>query len=152
MDESGTSYAQGVISEIYIRGMTNLSGGWVEGARCATQAIDEGVFNDGFVVILSDGMANQGITHPKELLMHASELSSRGVQTSSIGIGAHYSPLQLDALAEGGKGRLHDTETAEDIINVVLGELGEIGNTIAKNIKLHIKYPGSVELKCLSKL
>ena len=84
--------------------------------------------------------------------MHASELSSRGVQTSSIGIGAHYSPLQLDALAEGGQGRLHDTETAEDIIDVVLGELGEIGNTIAKNIKIHIQYPQSVELKCLSKL
>ena len=152
MDESGTSYAQGVISEIYIRGMTNLSGGWFEGAKCATQAIDEGVFNDGFVVVLSDGMANRGITHPKELLMHASELSSRGIQTTSIGIGAHYSPLQLDALAEGGKGRLHDTETAEDIIDVVLGELGEIGNTIAKNVKIHIQYPGSVELKCLSKL
>jgi Ca-activated chloride channel family protein len=152
MDESGTSYAQGVISEIYSRGMTNLSGGWFEGARCTTQAIDEGVFKDGFVVVLSDGMANRGITHPKELLMHASELSSRGIQTTSIGIGAHYSPLQLDALAQGGQGRLHDTETAEDIIDVVLGELGEIGNTIAKNIKLHIKYPGSVELKCLSKL
>ena len=84
--------------------------------------------------------------------MHASELSSRGIQTTSIGIGAHYSPLQLDALAEGGQGRLHDTETAEDIIDVVLGELGEIGNTIAKNVKLHIQYPRSVELKCLSKL
>ena len=152
MDESGTSYAQGVISEIYIRGMTNLSGGWFEGARCATQAIDEGVFKDGFVVILSDGMANQGITHPKELLMHASELSSRGVQTTSIGIGAHYSPLQLDALAQGGQGRLHDTETSEDIIDAVLGELGEIGNTIARNVKLNIRYPESVALKCLSKL
>ena len=152
MDESGTSYAQGVISEIYTRGMTDLSGGWFEGARCVTKAIDEGVFKDGFVVVLSDGMANRGITHPKELLMHASELSSRGIQTTSIGIGAHYSPLQLDALAEGGQGRLHDTETAEDIIDVVLGELGEIGNTIAKNVKLHIQYPRSVELKCLSKL
>jgi Ca-activated chloride channel family protein len=152
MDESGTSYAKGVISEIYTRGMTNLSGGWFEGAKCATKAIDQGDFNDGFVVILSDGMANRGITHPKELHMHAAELSSRGIQTTSIGIGAHYSPLQLDALAQGGQGRLHDTETAEDIIDVVLGELGEIGNTIAKNVKLHIHYPGSVELKCLSKL
>ena len=151
MDESGTSYAQGVISEIYTRGMTNLSGGWFEGARCVTKAIDEGVFKDGFVVILSDGMANRGITHPKELHMHASELSSRGVQTTSIGIGAHYSPLQLDALAQGGQGRLHDTETAEDIIDAVLGELGEIGNTIARNVKLNIRYPESVSLKCLSK-
>jgi Ca-activated chloride channel homolog len=152
MDKSGASYAQGVISEIYTRGMTNLSGGWFEGARCATKAIDQGDFNDGFVVVLSDGMANRGITDPKELQMHAAELSSRGIQTTSIGIGAHYSPLQLDALAIGGQGRLHDTETAEDIIDVVLGELGEIGNTIARNVKLHIQYPESVELKCLSKL
>ena len=61
-------------------------------------------------------------------------------------------PLQLDALAEGGLGRLHHTDTAEDIVDVILGELGEIGSTIAKNIKLNIHHPQHVELKCLSKM
>ena len=152
MNEQGSSYAKALISEVYARGTTNLSGGWFEGAKCVTKAIDEGTFKNGFVMVLSDGMANQGIENPSELHMHASELASRGIQTSSIGIGAHYSPLQLDALAEGGRGRLHHTETDDDIIDVVLGELGEIGNTVAKNIKLNIHHPESVELKCLSKM
>jgi len=152
MDSKGASFARGVINELYAGSMTNLSGGWFEGARCVTEAIDHGNFNDGFVIVLSDGMANVGITDPKELKLHATELSSRGIQTSSIGIGAHYSPLQLDALALGGGGRLHDTETAGDIIEVVLGELGEIGNTFARNLKLYIHSPSSIQLECLSKI
>jgi Ca-activated chloride channel family protein len=147
MDIEGCNHAKQMISELYARGMTDLSGGWFEGAKCATEAIDEGVFSNGYVIVLSDGKANHGITDPKELKIHAQELASRGVQTSSIGIGANYSPLQLDALAEGGEGRLHDTETEDDIIDVVLGELGEIGNTIARNIKLYIHSPRGVPLK-----
>ena len=96
MNDEGSSYAKGLISEIYAGGITNLSGGWFEGARCATKAIDEGAFKNGFVMVLSDGMANDGIQDPNELNTHASELASRGIQTSSIGIGAHYSPLQLN--------------------------------------------------------
>ncbi len=152
MDIEGCNHAKQMISELYARGMTDLSGGWFEGAKCATEAIDEGGFSNGYVIVLSDGMANHGITDPKELKIHATELASRGIQTSSIGIGANYSPLQLDALAEGGEGRLHDTETADDIIDVVLGELGEIGNTIARNVKLYIHSPRGVQFECLSKM
>ena len=97
MDTEGCNYAKRMISEIYARGNTDLSGGWFEGARCVTEAIDSGDFNNGYVIVLSDGMANAGITNPKELEMHANELASRGIQTSSVGIGANYSPLQLDA-------------------------------------------------------
>ena len=152
MDDKGKSDAKALVSEIYARGSTDLAGGWFEGARCATRAIDKGEFKDGYVVILSDGRANQGIQDPIDLKVHASELSTRGIQTTSVGIGEYYSPLQLDALAEGGLGRLHHTDTAEDIVDVILGELGEIGSTIAKNIKLNIHHPQHVELKCLSKM
>lgn len=152
MDQRGKSFAKAQVSEIYARGSTDLGGGWFEGARSVSKAIDDGEFKDGFVVVLSDGMANQGIQDPKELKNHAYELSKRGVQTTSIGIGEYYSPLQLDALAEGGHGRLHHTDTAEDIVDVILGELGEIGSLIAKNIKLNIHHPQHVKLKCLSKM
>ena len=150
MDSVGRRHAKSTIAELYARGSTNLSAGWFEGANCVTEAIDDDNFQNGHVVVLSDGMANQGIEDPEELNMHAQELASRGVYTSAVGIGAHYSPLQLDALAEGGAGRLHDTETAEDIIDVVLGELGEISNTVARNVELHIRSPRGVRLECLS--
>ncbi len=150
MDSVGRRRAKSTIAELYARGSTNLSAGWFEGANCVTEAIDDDNFQNGHVLVLSDGMANVGIKDPEELNMHAQELASRGVYTSAAGIGAHYSPLQLDALAEGGAGRLHDTETAEDIIDVVLGELGEISNTVARHVSLFIRSPRGVRLECLS--
>lgn len=152
MDIVGRRRAKSTIAELYVGATTNLSAGWFEGARCVTEAIDNDNFQNGHVLVLSDGMANVGIQDPEELKMHAQELAYRGVFTSAAGIGAHYSPLQLDALAEGGAGRLHDTETAEDIIDVVLGELGEISNTIARDVELHIRSPKGVRLECLSKM
>ena len=152
MDSKGRRRAKNTITELYTGCTTNLSAGWFEGAHCVTEAIDEGSFQKGHVLVLSDGMANVGIEDPEKLKMHAQELASRGVYTSAAGIGADYSPLQLDALAEGGEGRLHDTETAEDIIDVVLGELGEISNTVARNVELYIRSPRGVRLECLSSM
>ena len=152
MDSVGRRRAKSTIAELYVGATTNLSAGWFEGARCVTEAIDNDNFQNGHVLVLSDGMANVGIQDPEELKMHAQELASRGVFTSAVGIGAHYSPLQLDALAEGGAGRLHDTENPEDIIDVVLGELGEISNTVARNVELYIRSPRGVRLECLSSM
>ena len=152
MDSVGRRRAKSTIAELYVGATTNLSAGWFEGARCVTEAIDNDNFQNGHVLVLSDGMANVGIQDPEELKMHAQELASRGVFTSAVGIGAYYSPLQLDALAEGGAGRLHDTENPEDIIDVVLGELGEISNTVARNVELYIRSPRGVRLECLSSM
>jgi Ca-activated chloride channel family protein len=152
MNSIGRSKAKGMISELYAGSSTNLSAGWFEGAHCVSQAMEDDEFRDGHVLVLSDGMANQGIEDPEELKMHARELASRGVYTSAVGIGRNYSPLQLDALAEGGDGRLHDTETAEEIVDVVLGELGEISNTVARNVELHIRSPRGTRLECLSSM
>jgi Ca-activated chloride channel family protein len=152
MDSVGRRRAKSTIAELYVGATTNLSAGWFEGARCVTEAIDNDNFQNGHVLVLSDGMANVGIQDPEELKMHAQELASMGVFTSAVGIGAHYSPLQLDALAEGGAGRLHDTENPEDIIDVVLGELGEISNTVARNVELYIRSPRGVRLECLSSM
>jgi len=152
MNSIGRSKAKSMISELYVGSTTNLSAGWFEGAHCVSQAMDDDEFQNGHVLVLSDGRANRGIVDPEKLKMHAHELASRGVYTSAVGIGTYYSPLQLDALAEGGDGRLHDTETAEEIVDVVLGELGEISNTVARNVELHIRSPRGVRLECLSSM
>jgi len=52
MDNKGSDYVKALVSEIYVSGTTNLSGGWFAGAKCATEAIDEGSFKNGFVIIL----------------------------------------------------------------------------------------------------
>lgn len=151
MDRQGIQHASRLIERIHSRGTTDLSGGWFAGAQCAAEVMDEVKGAEGHVMVLSDGCANQGICEPAELQKHAAELAKRGIKTSAVGIGAHYSPLQLDALAEGGLGRLHDAETREDIIDVVMGELGELHAITARNTIVSIDYPPQLKLELFTR-
>ena len=58
------------------------------------------------VVVLSDGKANQAMVDLGELL--PCRPAGRRGRTSAVGIGDDYAPLQLQALADHGGGRLHD--------------------------------------------
>ena len=144
MNEQGKHEASELIHRIYAGGITNLSAGWFEGSRC--------VASEGHVLVLSDGRANRGICDPDELLYHARELARRNVKTSAAGIGMRYSPLQLDALAEGGQGRLHDADSTADIVDVVLGELGELHTITARGVGLSLEYPLVANLEPITRM
>ena len=151
MDVIGRREAVSLIERLQARDSTNLGAGWFEGARCVAHLIDTSEFTEGHVLLLSDGRANSGICDPHQLLEHARELAERGVKTSAVGIGANYSPLQLDALAEGGRGRLHDAESAEDIVEVVLGELGELHAITARDVVVKVECPGDARLEMMTR-
>ena len=104
------------------------------------------------VVVLSDGYANRGLCDPRELADHAAALAARGVTTSAVGVGRHYSSAQLEALARGGEGRLNHCDHGEDIVDVILGELMEERETIAQQLTLTIRAPRGVPLELLSEL
>ena len=151
MDAAGKRQAEKLIAGINSGGSTDLGGGWFEGARCAAMVIEQQGFAEGHVLLLSDGHANHGICSPEELMQHAAELAGRGVKTSAAGIGDGYSPLQLEALAEGGRGRLHDAETTADIVDVLLGELGELHAITARDVELTFVYPALARLAVLTR-
>jgi len=151
IDGAGRQHARACIASIDSGGMTDLSGGWFAGAQCAATVIDTQGFSEGNVLVLSDGQANRGICDPEELGKHAGELAERRVKTSAIGIGEGYSPLQLDALAEAGQGRLHDAETSLDILETVLGELGELNSIGLRDVEVALEYPESVHLELLTR-
>jgi uncharacterized protein YegL len=151
MDRNGKQKAIRAIDGIHSRGMTNLSAGWFEGARCVATSLEHMEIADGRIIILSDGHANEGICEPEELQKHAAELAQRGIKTSAVGIGAGYSPLQLDALVEGGQGRLHDAESSEDIVNVVLGELLELQQITVTNVSAVIECPVGTTMETMSR-
>ncbi len=152
MHSNGKAEAREKISGIFARGTTDLAAGWFEGARCVSEVVDNSDFEAGNVLVLSDGYANRGLCSPDELQRHSQELAAREIKTSAIGIGAGYSPLQLDALTEGGRGRLHDAETTADIIDVVAGELGELNAIVARDIELTLNYPTIGKLEPLTRM
>ena len=151
VDAAGSRRALAALEQLHTRGCTDLAAGWLAGCRLVAAAMepaDAGATDtlrraptQNRVIVLSDGCANRGIVDPAELAHHAGELRRRGLTTSAIGIGDHYSPVQLDAIAEHGGGRVHDAPTGEDIVAVVLGELGEILETAAEDINVTFHLP-----------
>jgi Ca-activated chloride channel family protein len=77
-----------LIERIAPRGSTNLGGGMVKGLeQVAVHASREFVNR---VVLLSDGLANQGITDPQELNRIARRYGSRSISLTTIGMGLDY--------------------------------------------------------------
>jgi len=122
-DREGSKKAKEAINGLDTGTTTNLSGGWLLGAQEAAKAAQlvDGPIH-GHVIVLSDGHANQGILDPTEIAGHAAELMSRGLTSSTVGIGDDYSPVHLQAIADSGGGRMHDAERPEEIIEVVIAD------------------------------
>jgi Ca-activated chloride channel homolog len=91
-----------VLQTIQPGGMTNLSEGWLIGCQqVAASAQDRQLHR---VLLLTDGLANRGITDMEELSHHASELHTRGVSTSTFGLGLGFNEHLLENMANQGGG------------------------------------------------
>jgi Ca-activated chloride channel family protein len=140
-NKAGREAAMAAISELQTGGCTDLGGGWMMGARCVAEVMERKEIKAGHVLLLSDGHANRGIIDPGELARHAGEMAARGVTSSCVGIGHGYSPLQLDAIAEAGRGQLHHSDNPDEIVDVVMGELGEMTKVAAHSARLLLHFP-----------
>ena len=128
---------------------TNLSGGWLAGATCVARQMEHTPAGQHRVIVLSDGWANEGLTEPAVLARHAAALAQRGLYSSTVGIGDDYSTEQLRAIADHGGGRLHDADRPEEIVEVLLGELGELQTTVAEQVALAVVAPAGVQVEVL---
>lgn len=109
------------IEQIQPRRSTNLHGGWAEGGRQA----EAGLVSDGVnrVLLLSDGLANTGITDPNTIAAEAAGLAARGVATTTMGVGNDYNEDLLEAMARAGDGRYYYIESPLQLVDIFQTEL-----------------------------
>ena len=117
------------IQAIHAGGQTNLSGGWLQGC----ELVDEGI---GYrpeprslkprtrwlpnrreqslaqaqvnrVLLLTDGLANRGVTDPHRLALIARQKHEEGVHTTTIGVGTQFNEDLLVHMASEGGGNFY---------------------------------------------
>jgi len=133
------------IRSITSGGSTNLSGGMIEGYTQTHKNRRTGQVNR--VLLLSDGLANRGITDPRMLQDICRERVSRGISISTFGVGANYNEDLMLGLAEYGSGNYYFIDTPEKIPAIFSQELKGLLAVTAQNVKLEIEPNSDVVIQ-----
>jgi len=124
-------------------GSTDLGGGWLAGCRELADAppADGGGSRLRRALLLTDGLANGGITDPQELVGHALALRQRGIGTTTLGVGLDFDEALLAGLAEAGGGNFQFIETPDALPAFFGRELRELLTVAAAALTVSLTFP-----------
>jgi len=145
--DEGRLWLRDQLSRLKPGGQTNLSGGWLQGCQLVAGASRDGVINR--TLLLTDGLANVGITDMEELGFHAREIHNRGVSTSTFGIGGGFNEHLLELMANQGGGNFYYIASPNQIPEIFARELSELTSITARNLEIDIEFPPQVDAQLL---
>jgi Ca-activated chloride channel family protein len=129
------------------RGQTNLSGGWLKGVDVLAGLDDGG--HTRRVLLLTDGMANVGVTDETQLARMARGSAGDGIGTTTIGFGDGFSEDLLTAMADAGGGGAHFAPTPDAAPGIFAQEFDDLLALVAQNVSVEIR-PAWSEVQLLS--
>jgi Ca-activated chloride channel family protein len=132
-----------LIDELEPRGSTNLVGGMMRGveevkrgATLRTYASDP--INR--VLLLSDGLANEGVTEPSEIRNLVRQAKYDGAPISTLGLGRDYDEDLMQHIAENAGGRYYYVEHPNQISRIFAQELKTLFRTVARNCEIRFNW------------
>jgi Mg-chelatase subunit ChlD len=123
---------------------TNIHAGLMLGYREALKNLNREGTNR--VILLTDGIANQGVTNPSEIARDSVGYNDRGVDLSTIGVGLDLNKDLLRELAKSGRGLFHFVADAQDIEKVFLKEVQSLVAPVATEPDLSVEFGPGLEL------
>ncbi len=133
-----------LIDALEPRGTTNLVGGMMRGAGevAARKSQMTGMQALHRVLLLSDGLANEGVTEPAEIRRLVREAKTGGVRITTLGLGRDYDEDLMQAIAENGGGNYYYIENPEQMARIFERELNTLFSTVAKDVRFDFE-PGA---------
>lgn len=133
------------IDRITDRGSTNLMGGALKGYDEVKRNFRSGYINR--VLLLSDGLANEGITSPSEIERIVRRKNTEdGISISTFGVGNDYNEDLMTAMAETGTGNYYFISRPQDIAGIFQKELNGLKDVVAQEAELEIRLPEFVNI------
>jgi Ca-activated chloride channel homolog len=133
------------VDQIQPSGMTNLSGGLIQGCQhLLSQNTDQFVNR---LILLSDGQANRGITNSDQLMKVVDDYQSAGAVISAMGVSEHFNEEVMEGLSEHGKGNYYFISEVEQIPEVFAQELEGLLSVVAQNVSFTINPKAGVQVR-----
>ena len=116
-------------------GSTNLFAGWKEGAVQLEGGIPQSISR---VLLLSDGQANSGITDVDLIQKHCEKWLSKGVSTTTVGLGRSFNEDLMIAMARAGGGLQYYGQTAADLYDSFDEEFSLLQALCLRNLQVKL--------------
>ncbi len=136
-----------LIDELSPRGSTNLVGGMMRGADEVLDRMKKMEDADALnrVLLLSDGLANEGVTEPSQIRRLVRSAKNDGVRISTMGLGRDYDEDLMQDIAENAGGAYYYIEHPNQMARIFEQELKTLFTTVAKDVDFSFKATDAVE-------
>ncbi len=91
------------------------------------------------VILLSDGLANVGLTDPNVIAAEARALAARGVSTTTMGLGDDYNEDLMQELGESGDGNYYYIESPVQLADIFQTEMKGLMANVGRKVSLGIE-------------
>lgn len=135
---------KGIVNRIFPGGMTNLSGGLIQGYQEVARHVRPDQVNR--VLLLTDGLANRGITEPARLFAKVAGMKKAGVTVTTFGVGDDFNEDLLTKMAEQSGGNYYFIDSIDHIPRIFAQELESLLSVVAQNVKLGFRCADAVEV------
>lgn len=134
---------EAAISGMQARGYTALHAGVEAGSKEVMKFLDENRINR--VILMSDGHANRGPRTPSDLARLGARLASQGVSVTTVGLGDGFNEDLMTRLAAASDANYYYVQDVEELPDVFAQELGDLKESVARDIVIRIECPPGVE-------
>jgi Ca-activated chloride channel family protein len=127
---------EGMVRGIQPIGATNLGAGLHEGIQLLAQTGKSGRIAR--LLLISDGLANRGVTEPTFLGRMASAAAEQGFAVSSIGVGLDFNEHLMTTIADKGTGNYYFMESAAAFAQVFDKEFRNSKTIAATSVEVRV--------------
>jgi Ca-activated chloride channel family protein len=144
MNVANRSRLIAVANQIYAGGGTNLGGGLSRGIDLLMPTAEGG--RQRKLILISDGLANQGVTDPDALGRMASAAVENRFSISTVGVGMDFNEMLMTAIADQGAGHYHFLEDPRVFADVFETEFQATRHVAAADVAIRIPLEPGVRL------
>jgi Ca-activated chloride channel family protein len=138
------SLMQSAVNSVFSSGATNLGEGLRAGIDMIAAAGRPG--HPGRVILISDGLANRGVTDPSALGRMAAAAAGKEFAVSTVGVGADFNEFLMTLIADRGAGSYYYLENPAAFAEVFQREFLATQSERITGIAVSLALPGGVRL------